>query len=96
MVPNVKPAPVDSAALEWKPFRVTVTPPSERDMGMIIEARYAVAGGELRLNFQGKLYAVPINPGDDELHVARRLLREKYSSHGEFYGRINYPPQSIH
>ena len=96
MVPNVKPAPVDSAALEWKPFRVTVTPPSERDMGMIIEARYAIASGELRLDFQGKLYAVAIGPNDDELVVARRLLRQKYSSHEDFYGRINYPPHSIH
>jgi hypothetical protein len=57
-----KPAPVDPARLEWKPFRVTVTPPSERDMGMIIEARYAVSGGELRLEFQGKQYAETLGP----------------------------------
>jgi hypothetical protein len=91
-----KPAPVNSAALEWKPVRATVTPPSERDMGMIIEARYAIAGGELRLDFQGKLYAETLGPNDDALHVARRLLRSKYGRHEEFYGRINYPPRSLH
>jgi hypothetical protein len=91
-----KPAPVDAARLEWKPVRVTVTPPSERDMGMIIEARYAIAGGELRLDFQGKLYAEALGPNDDPLVVARRLLRSKYGQHGEFYGRINYPKHSIH
>jgi hypothetical protein len=75
---------------------VTITPPSERDMGMIIEARYAIAGGELRLDFQGKLYAVAIGPNDDELVVARRLLRSKYGHHEEFHAPLRYPPRSIH
>jgi hypothetical protein len=92
-----KPAPVDPATLEWKRFHVTVTPPSEKDTaGIIIEAKYTIAGGELRLQWQDKVYATDIRPGDDELHVARRLLRQKYSSNDEFYGRINYAPRSIH
>jgi hypothetical protein len=90
------PAKPPTVASEWRPFYVTITPPSERDMGMIIEARYAIAGGELRLDFQGKLYAEALGPNDDPLVVARRLLRSKYGRHEEFYGRINYPPHSIH
>jgi hypothetical protein len=90
------PAKRATVASEWKPFHVTVTPPSERDMGMIIEARYAIAGGELRLDFQGRIYAERLGPNDDPLVVARRLLRQKYGRHDEFFGRINYPPHSIH
>jgi len=91
--PPAKPATVAS---EWKPFHLTVTPPSERDMGAIIEARYQTAGAELRLNFQGRIYAEPIGPNDDPLVAARKLLRSKYGRHGEFYGALRYPPRSIH
>jgi hypothetical protein len=75
---------------------VTVTPPSERDTGMIIEARYQTAGAELRLDFQGRVYAEQIGPRDDPLAAARRLLRSKYGQHGKFYGPIHYPSRSIH
>jgi len=91
-----KSTPVDPTVLEWKPFHLTVTPPSERDTGMIIEAKYAIAGGELRLSFQGRVYAEQIGPNDDALVAARKLLRSKYGQHGEFFGRINYPRSSIH
>jgi hypothetical protein len=91
--PPPKLAPVAS---EWKRFHLTVTPPSERDMGAIIEARYQTAGAELRLNFQGRIYAEPIGPNDDPLVAARKLLRSKYGRHGEFYGALRYPPRSIH
>jgi hypothetical protein len=91
-----KPAPVDPDTLEWKAVRTVVTPPSERDTGMIIEAKYAIAGSELRLNFQGKVYAEAIGANDDPVVVASRLLRSKWGRHEEFYGPINYPPHSIH
>jgi hypothetical protein len=65
-------------------------------MGVIVESRYAVAGSELSLEWQGKLYAEALGPNDDPLVVARRLLRQKYGRHDEFYGRINYPPRSLH
>jgi hypothetical protein len=90
------PAPAPKATpIEWKPVRVTASPPSERDMGLVIDAKYYIANGELVLDLAGRLYATPIAPGDQELAVARRLLRQKYG-HNEFYGRINYPPPSIH
>jgi hypothetical protein len=81
---------------EWKWFHVTVTPPSERDVGMIIEGRYQIAGAELRLDFQGRIYAEPIGPNDDPLAAARRLLRSKYGRHGEFNAPIHYPSRSFH
>jgi hypothetical protein len=90
------PAKPPAVASEWRPCHVTVTPPSERDMGMIIEARYQTAGANLRLDFQGRVYAERLGPNDDPLVVARRLLRQKYGRHEEFYGRINYPPRSLH
>jgi hypothetical protein len=93
--PRVVADPPAPTASEWKPFRLTVTPPSERDMGMIIEARYQLAGGNLRLDFQGRIYAEPIGPSDDPLVVARRLLRSKYG-HSEFYSPIDYGPRSYH
>jgi hypothetical protein len=96
IAPKAKPAPVDPVTLEWKRFHLTVTPPSERDQGMIIEAKYAIAGGELRLAFQGRVYAEQIGLNDDALVAARKLLRSKYGRHGEFYGALRYPPRSIH
>jgi hypothetical protein len=81
---------------EWKWFHVTVTPPSERDVGMIIEGRYQIAGAELRLDFQGRVHAEPIGLNDDPLAAARKLLRSKYGRHGEFYGPVHYPSRSIH
>ena len=75
---------------------MTVTPPSERDMGVIVEARYQTAGTKLRVDFQGRIYAEPIGPNDDPLVAARKLLRSKYGRHGEFYGALRYPPRSIH
>jgi hypothetical protein len=65
-------------------------------MGAIIEARYHTANGELRLDLDGKLHAEALGPNDEPLVVARRLLRQKYGRHDEFYSRINYPPRSIH
>jgi hypothetical protein len=91
--PPARPATVAS---EWKRFHLTVTPPSERDAGMIIEARYQTAGPELRLGFQEKIYVERIGPNDDPLAAARRLLRSKYGRHGEFYAPISYPSRSYH
>jgi hypothetical protein len=67
----------------------------QRSPGVIIEARYHTANGELRLDLDGKLYAEALGPNDDPLMVARRLLRQKYGRHDKFYGRINYPPHSF-
>jgi hypothetical protein len=91
-----KPPAADPAALVWKPFRLTASPPDERSCGVIIEARYAISDGELIVAFQGKQYAQSLGPNDDELAAARKLLKQKYAAHGEFNAPINYAPRTFH
>jgi hypothetical protein len=88
----------EPAPSEWKSIRVQVAAPNENsgDPGRVVEAEYAVAGGEVRLKYEGKLYAEAIKPGDDPVVIARRLLRAKWDKHGAFYDDIRYPHRGYH
>jgi hypothetical protein len=84
-------------ALEWRPVRTQVIAPTENSPGAIAEGRYAVVGGELRLEDQrGHASTAPIAAGDDAAALARKLLRDKHDRHLAFYDPIRYPSRSFH
>jgi hypothetical protein len=91
-------APEPAEPAPWRSIRVQVVAPNENsgDPGRVVEAEYAVAGGEVRLKYEDKLYAEAIKPGDDPVVIARRLLRAKWNSGGAFYDDIRYPPRGYH
>lgn len=68
----------------------------ERPSGTVMEAEYAQVGIEVRLKYEGRVFADAIKPGDDPAAVARRLLRAKWDKHGAFYDDIRYPRRSFH
>jgi hypothetical protein len=78
---------------------VTVRLPDEKrpgDAGAIIEGKYAVVAGMLRVEDQrGREYTVPIRHGDDVETAARKLLRAKHATHGAFYDPIPLRPRGI-
>jgi hypothetical protein len=87
---------VPSLTTTGKSVRTQVSPPDERSPGVIIEARYHTANGELRLDLDGKLYAEALGPNDDPLMVARSLLRQKYGRHDEFLRPHQLPAAQLH
>jgi hypothetical protein len=64
---------------------------AERSCGIIIEGARAIDGNQLHVrDHEGRIWTVPLGPGDDPEVAARRLLREKFAKHHAFYQTINY------
>jgi len=100
--PGYKPPPLpkppsEPAGLQHHPVRVTISPTSEKDCGIVIEAQFTVSDGTVRV-YQGNqlLGSSPYKPGDDVEVLARKLLREKSIGGSGFNGPLNYPPRSFH
>ena len=94
--PLPKPGP-EPAGLQHYYVRVSISPTSERDCGIIIEGTFTVSDGTVRVyDMGGKLLgSSPYKPGDDVEVIARKLLREHSGGSG-FYGPLNYPRSSFH
>jgi hypothetical protein len=88
----------EPAPSEWKSTRVQVVAPDEKSghPGTVIEGEYAQVGIEVRVKYEGRVFADAIKPGDDPVAIARRLLRAKWDKHGAFYDDIRYPRPGYH
>jgi hypothetical protein len=99
MPPPMSKAPEGPAAdeLEWHPVWVQVRAPNPElgDPGQIIEGRFAVSQGMVRVEDTGgrALGSQALGPSDDPLSIARQLLREKHGS--TFWGPIEYGPSRL-
>ena len=56
----------------------------------MIEASYSLTDTVLRVyDDEGRLLGTDrLQPGDDAVHAARRLLKERHGKHGSFYDPI--------
>jgi hypothetical protein len=83
--------------LEWHPVWVQVRAPNPElgDPGQIIEGRFAVSQGMVRVEDTGgrALGSQALGPSDDPLSIARQVLREKHGS--TFWGPIEYGPSRL-
>jgi hypothetical protein len=81
-------------------IRCTVRPPDEdkNDPGQIIQGAYSLSGSVLRVyDADDRLIGTDkLKPGDDAVHAARKVLKEKHGRHGSFHDPISYAKRSYH
>jgi hypothetical protein len=99
--PEYKPPPMSKAleeppaeALKWRGIIVQVraSNPELGDPGQIIEGRFAVWQGMVRVeDMEGRFVGTQaLSSADDPLSIARRLLRERHGK-SAFWGAVSYP-----
>jgi len=71
---------------------VRLPKPEKGDPGQIMEGSYSLSDGVLRVyDEDGRMLVTStLKPGDDAVHAARKILREKHGRHGAFYDPIPY------
>ena len=71
---------------------VRLPKPEKDDPGQIIEGSYSLSDGVLRVyDEDGRMLGTStLKPGDDAVHAARKILREKHGRHDAFYDPIPY------
>ncbi|PWT79338.1 MAG: hypothetical protein C5B58_13655 [Acidobacteria bacterium] len=92
--PRSQPTPEPATDEARHSIRCTVRlpDPEKDDPGQIIEGSYSLSDGVLRIfDDTGRLLGTDtLQPGDDAVHAARKILKEKRGKHLGFYDRINY------
>ena len=92
--PRSQPTPEPPADEVRHSIRCTVRlpDPEKDDPGQIIDGAYSLSGNVLRVYDEtGRLLGTDtLRPGDDVMHAARKILREKHGRHGAFYDPIPY------
>jgi len=70
---------------------VRLPDPDKDDPGQIIEASYSLSGNVLRVYDETDrlLGTDTLRPGDDAVHAARKILKEKRGKHLSFYDPIS-------
>ena len=70
---------------------VRLPDPDKDDPGQIIEGSYSLSGNVLRVYDETDrlLGTDTLRPGDDAVHAARKILKEKRGKHLSFYDPIS-------
>src|SRR5262249_37607852 len=95
-----RPPQADAPTTEPRRVRATIKLPDDTSpQGEIAEGSYQVVGDDMVLVRDARgnpLGRVTLKPGEDPEAAARQLLKSKTTGSSNFWGPLQYPPNSIH